>query len=39
MAKKVKEEVAPKTVLRSEEADLAVENRLIALYRLQHNRR
>ena len=35
MAKKVKEEVAPKTVLRSEEADLAVENRLIALYRLQ----
>ena len=35
MAKKVKEEVAPKTVLRSEEADLVVENRLIALYRLQ----
>ncbi len=35
MAKKVKEEETPKTFLRSEEADLAVENRLIALYRLQ----
>ena len=35
MAKKVKEAETPKPVFKSEEADLAVEKRLIALYRLQ----
>ncbi len=35
MAKKVKETEAPKPVIKNEEADLAVEKRLIALYRLQ----
>ncbi len=35
MAKKVKEAEAPKPVFKNEEADLAVEKRLIALYRLQ----
>ncbi len=35
MAKKVKEAEAPKPEYRNEDADLAVENKLIALYRLQ----
>ena len=35
MAKKVKETEAPKPVIKNEEADLAVEKRLISLYRLQ----
>lgn len=35
MAKKVKEAETPKPVFKNDEADLAVEKRLIALYRLQ----